>query len=79
MLHSENKVEERLEVHLAVVRLPKVDSGIIFELPVFLKLTNIDPFAALFVVIRDATPDGIRVVRSVLGAVSSLSIVAVRE
>jgi hypothetical protein len=38
----------------------------------FLKLTNTDPFATWSVVTRDATPDGIRVVRSVLGAISSL-------
>ena len=43
-----------------------------FELPAFLKLANTDPFAPWFVV----TGDGIRVVRSVLGAVSSLSIAA---
>ena len=45
----------------------------------FFKLTNTDPFAAKFVVTRDDTPDGIRVVRSVLGAISSLPIVAFRE
>ena len=38
-----------------------------------------DPFAAGFVVTGDATLDGIRVVRSVLGAISSLPIVAFRE
>ena len=32
----------------------------IFELPVFLKLTNTEPFAAWFVETGDATPDGIR-------------------
>ena len=42
-------------------------------------LTNTDPFAAWFVVTGDATPDGIRVVRSVLGAIRSLPIVASRE
>ena len=47
-----------------------------FKLPVLLKLTNMDPFAAWFVVIEDATADEIRVVRSVLGAISSLLIVA---
>jgi len=41
-------------------------------LPLFLKLTNTHPFAAWFVVTRDATPDGIRVMWSVLGAISSL-------
>ena len=51
-------------------------SAIFFELPVFLKLTVTDPFAAWFVVIGDATPDGIRVVRSVLEASSSFPIVA---
>ena len=45
------------------------------KLPPFLKLTNTDPFAAWFVVTGDATPDEIRVVRSVLGAISSLPIV----
>ena len=38
----------------------------------FLKLTNTDPF----IVTGDATPDGIRVVRSVLGAISFLPVVA---
>ena len=37
-------------------------------------MINTDLFAAWFVVTGDATPDGIRVVRSVLGAISSLSI-----
>jgi len=46
--------------------------GPIFKLPAFLKLSNTDPFAAWFVVTGDATPDGIRVVRSVLGAISTL-------
>jgi hypothetical protein len=32
-----------------------------------------DTFAAWFVVTGDATPDGMRVVRSVLGAISSLA------
>ena len=50
--------------------------GRIFKLPVFLKLTNTDPFAAWSVVTGDATPDGIRVARSILGAISSLPIVA---
>ena len=40
-----------------------------FKLPVFLNLTNTDPFAAWFVVTGDATLDGIRVVRSLLGAI----------
>ena len=43
----------------------------LLKLPVFLKLTNTNPFAAWFVVTGDATPDGIRVVRSVFGAISS--------
>ena len=47
--------------------------------PVVLKLTNTDPFAAWFEVTGDATPDGIRVAWSVLGAISYLSIVAFRE
>jgi hypothetical protein len=46
-------------------------SAHIFELPVLVELTNTDPFAAWFVVIGDATADEIRVVRSVLGAISS--------
>ena len=48
----------------------------IFMLPVFLKLRNTDFFAAWFAVTDVATPDGIRVVQSVLGAISSLSNVA---
>ena len=47
----------------------------LFKLTAFLKLTNTDPFAAWFVVTEDATPNGMRVVRSVLGAISSLPIV----
>ena len=47
-----------------------------FKLPVFLKLTNTDPFRKWFEVTGDATPDGIRVVWSVLGAISSLLILA---
>ena len=47
-----------------------------FKLPAFLKLTNADPFAAWFEVTGDATPDGIRVVWSVLAAISSLLILA---
>ena len=39
-------------------------------------LTNTEPFAVWFVVTGDATPDGIRVMWSVLGAISSLSNVA---
>ena len=50
-----------------------------FKLPVFLELLTRDPFAAWFVVIGDATLDGIRVVRSVLGTISSLPIVFFRE
>ena len=38
-------------------------------LQIFLKLTDAEPFAAWFVVTEDATPDGIRVLRSVLGAI----------
>jgi len=53
--------------------------GALFKLPKLLESTNTDPFAAWFVVNTDATPDGIRVVRSVLGAISSLPIVAFRE
>ena len=37
----------------------------------FFRLANTDPFAARFVATGDTTPDGIRVVRSVLGAISS--------
>ena len=36
------------------------------KLPPIFKLTNTDIFAAWFVVTRDATPDEIRVVRTVL-------------
>ena len=57
----------------------RVEEVSFLKLPPFLKLTNTDPFAAWFVVTGDATPDGIRVVRSVIGAISSLSIVAFRE
>jgi len=57
--------------------MPALSGGLIFKLPAFLELSNTDPFAAWFVLSGDATPDGIRVVRSVLGAISSLSIVAV--
>ena len=53
--------------------------GQFFKLPAFLKLTNTEPFVAWFVVTGGAAPDGIRVVRSVLGAISSLPIVAFRE
>jgi len=42
--------------------------------PTFLALTNTEPFAAWIVVTGDATPGGIRVVRSFLGAISSLPI-----
>ena len=49
-----------------------------FKLPPFLKLTNTHPFAAWFEVTGDASPDGTRVVRSVLGAISSLPIVDFR-
>jgi hypothetical protein len=44
------------------------------KLSVFLMLTNTDPFAAWFVVSEDVTPDGIRVVRWFLGAISSFPI-----
>ena len=47
------------------------------QLPPFRKLTN--TFAAWFVVTGDVTPDGVCVVRSVLGATSSLPIVAFRQ
>ena len=49
------------------------------KLPVFVNLTNTDPSAAWFVVSRDATLDGIRVVWSVLGAIGSLPTVAFQE
>jgi len=49
------------------------------KLPPFLKLTNTEPFAAWCVVTGDATPDGIRVVRSVLRAISFPPIVAFRK
>ena len=62
---------------LAQLDVPRqhLPSGSMFKLPAFLKLTNTDPFAAWFVVTGDPTPDWIRVVRSVLGAISSLPIV----
>ena len=44
----------------------------LLKLPAFLKLTSTDLFAAWFVVTGDTTPDGIRVVRSVLGAIRTL-------
>ena len=47
----------------------------IFKLPVFLKLINTGPSAAWFAATGYSTLDGTRVVRSVLGAISSLSIV----
>ena len=50
--------------------LDEVDFRIAVQ--VFLNLTNTDRFAAWSVVTGDATPDGIRVVQSVLGALSSL-------
>ena len=57
-----------LELGVAVSK--KCDPAhFVFELPAFLHLTNTDPFAACFVVIGNATPGGIRVVRSVLGAI----------
>ena len=49
------------------------------KLPVLLKLTNTDPFAEWLTVTADATLDGIRVVRSVLGAIISLPFVAFPE
>ena len=50
----------------------------IFKLPGLVKLTKTEPFTAWFVVSGDATADEIRVVRSVLGAMISLPIVASR-
>jgi len=41
------------------------------KVPAVLELTNTDPFAAWSVVTGDVTPGGTRVVRSVLGAISS--------
>ena len=58
---------------------PEAKLGPIVKLLVFLKLTTTDPFAAWRVMTGDATPDGIRIVRSILGAFSSLPIVTVRE
>ena len=58
-------------------RQPAVDQ--LLKFPAFLKLTNTDPFVAWVVVTGDATPDGIRVVRSVMGAIRSPPIVALRE
>ena len=50
-----------------------------FKLSVFPKLTNTEPFAAWLVVTGDATPDVIRVVRSLLGAISFLPIVVLLQ
>ena len=57
-------------------RLRPLRAAPFFKLPPFLKMTNTDPFAAWFVVTGVATLGGIRVVRSVIGANSSLPIVA---
>ena len=65
--------------HVAGAVFGKAASGPILKLLAFLMLTNTDPFAAWLVVTGNATPGGIRVVRSDLGAVSSLPIVAFRE
>ena len=43
----------------------------LFKLPALVELTNTKSFAAWFIVTGDATADEIRVVRSVLGAMSS--------
>ena len=59
-------VTARLAEHIAE------DGSIAVSCRHFFKLTNTDPLAAWFVV----TGDGIRVVRSVLGAIGSLPIVA---
>ena len=48
-------------------------------MPAFLKLISTDPFTAWFVVTGDATPDGIRIVQSVLAAMSSLTIEAFQK
>ena len=53
--------------------------GHLFRLRAFPRSTNTDPFAAWCVVTGDAKPDGIRVVRSLLGAINSLPMVAFRE
>ena len=58
---------------------PTLQGGQVSKWPVFLMLTNTDPFAAWFVVTGDVIPDGIHVVRSVLGANCSLLIVAFQE
>ena len=58
---------------------PEAKLGPIVKLLVFLKLTTTDPFAAWCVMTGDTTPDGIRIVRSFLGAISSLPILAFRE
>ena len=54
-------------------------NGHSFKLQVVLKLTNTDPFATWFAVIENATLDGIRAMRSVLGAIGSLPIMNFRE
>ena len=53
--------------------------AVFLKLLAFLESTNTHPFASCFVVIKDVTPDGIRVVRSVLGAMTSLPIAAFQE
>ena len=69
------------EVMRALTERGRVIRGLdsFFKWLAFLELTNTDPFAERFVVTGDASPDGIRVVQSVLGAISFLPIVAFRE
>ena len=60
---------------LAIQHKSSLIAAHVVKLPVFLKLTNTDTCAAWFVVTGDATPDGTRVVRSLLEAISPLLIV----
>ena len=55
-------------------KLPALEVEHSFKLQALVKLTNTEPFAAWFVVTGDVTAHEIRVVRSVLGAISSLPI-----
>ena len=57
-------------------KLPALEVEHSFKLRALVKLTNTEPFAAWFVVTGDVTAHEIeiRVVRSVLGAISSLPI-----
>ena len=61
---DEAVVAQREQCHAGALR------GAIFKLRGVFKLINTEPFAAWFVITGDATADEIRVVWSVLGAIS---------